>query len=317
MNNEQNNTTGQQQFRRLLLIDGHSLLHRAYHALPKLTAPNGEATNAIYGFLLILFKALKDFGPDCVIAAFDLPDKTFRDELFKDYKAQRPSTPSDLAAQINAIQPLLAFFGIAIFSKVGFEADDIIGSLCEFMSTKTDWETIIVSGDLDTLQLVKPQVKVYTLKKGVKETTIYGPNEVRARYGLEPAQLPDYKALRGDPSDNIPGVPGIGDKTAAQLIAKFKGLDQLYAQLESNPQLEIKPGLKQKLQSNKEQAYFSLLLSKIRCDLKLEPKLTGAGLQPDNARLIQEFERLGFRTMVNKLKELQFNQNDQRLQTIF
>jgi len=224
--------------KRLLIIDANSLIHRAYHALPRLTTKKGELVNAIYGFLLVFFRALKEFRPDFVAATFDFPAPTFRHEQFNGYKATRPKAPDDLYVQIPQVKKILENFNIQVFEKKGFEADDIIGTIARLSPRKhivPRIENVILSGDLDVLQLVNPQTKVYTLKKGVKDTVLYDQDRVRERYGgLKPEQLLDFKALKGDPSDNIPGVPGIGKKTAIQLLNEFQNLDNLYKAIDGH-----------------------------------------------------------------------------------
>src|SRR3989338_7683348 len=203
--------------KRLILIDSHAIIHRAYHALPPFTSPKGEPTGAVYGFTSILLRILRELKPDFIAAAFDLPGPTFRHIAYERYKAQRPETPSDLSSQFEKVREILEAFGILIFEKQGYEADDIIGTIAEKVKKNKDIETIIVTGDLDALQLVRPKLKVYSMKKGISDTIIYDEKAVKERYGLKPEELIDFKGLRGDPSDNIAGVKGIGEKTAASL----------------------------------------------------------------------------------------------------
>ena len=207
--------------KRLIIIDSNSIIHRAFHALPLLTTKNGELVNAVYGFLLVFFKAIREFQPDYIAACFDFPGPTFRHKKYKEYKAKRPPTPKELYQQIPKIKEILKDFNVPIFEKEGFEADDIIGTLAAFSTKKviaSPIETIILSGDTDILQLVNPQTKVYVLKKGVKDIVLYDENLVKEKFqGLTPEQILDFKALRGDPSDNIPGVTGVGEKIAIDL----------------------------------------------------------------------------------------------------
>ena len=220
--------------KKLILIDGHALVHRAFHALPQtLASPTGVLTNAVYGFTAVLIKAIKDIKPDYIVATFDLAGPTFRHEEFADYKAHREKAPEGLHEQVPRVKEVLTAFGIPIFEKAGFEADDVIGSVCEKTRKIDGLQTIIATGDLDTLQLVEDdKVVVLTLRKGVTDTVLYNEDEVRKRYGLEPEQLTDFRGLKGDPSDNIPGVPGIGEKTASALIQTFGSLDNLYEKIE-------------------------------------------------------------------------------------
>lgn len=252
--------------KKLILIDSNALVHRAFHALPpSLTSPKGIVTNAVYGFTSVLLKMLKDLKPDYIAATFDMAGPTFRHEEFSEYKATRTKAPDELYAQIPLVKSLLAAFGIPVFELQGYEADDVIGSLAEQAKQIADLETIIVTGDMDTLQLVdSPCVSVFTLRKGVTDTVIYDEKEVKKRYGISPAQIADFKGLKGDPSDNIPGVKGIGEKTASMLIQKFGSLENLYEKLERDKKkLGIPEKLSAKLIESKDMALFSKKLATI------------------------------------------------------
>ncbi len=254
--------------KRLLIIDSNSVIHRAYHALPPLTAKSGQLVNAVYGFLLVFFKALKDFSPDFVAASFDYPAPTFRHEKYKGYKAKRPPAPENLYSQIPAVKEILNTFGVPIFEKQGFEADDIIGTIARQAPRKKvlpELESVILSGDLDALQLVDSKTKVYSLRKGVKDTVLYDRDSVKEKYqGLEPGQLLDFRALRGDPSDNIPGVPGVGEKTAIQLIKEFGSLEEIYENLPL-----VKDKLREVLIQGKKHAFLSVVVLIILKTLKI------------------------------------------------
>ena len=203
----------QQKQKTLVLIDGHALVHRAYHALPRLNTGKGELVNAVYGFILILLKVLKELKPDYIAATFDLAGPTFRHKEFEEYKATRVKAPDELYAQIGRVKEVLQAFNVPIFEKEGFEADDIFGTIAEQLKNKrSEVKTIIVTGDLDTLQLVDKNTEIFTLKKGVKDTILYDEKTVIERYGLKPEQVAYFKGLKGDPSDNIPGVPGMVTK---------------------------------------------------------------------------------------------------------
>lgn len=213
--------------KKLLLIDANSLIHRAFHALPPMTAPDGSASQAIYGVSRILLKLWREEKPDYAAALFDRPEPTFRDELYREYKAQRPAAPDELISQIIAIHDLFPLFGIKVFEKPGFEADDLIATLAKKFGSEKGVDIVIFTGDLDSLQLVGKKVSVRVPQKGISETTIYTPAAVKERYGLYPEAIPDYKALVGDSSDNIKGVPGIGPKTAARLLQKHGTLKKI------------------------------------------------------------------------------------------
>ena len=307
--------------RRILIIDGNALVHRSYHALPPLTDKKGELVNAVYGFLLVLFKAIKEIQPEFIVATFDLSAPTFRHKEFRDYKATRQKAPEELYRQIPKIKEILSFFNIPVFEKEGYEADDLIGSIAKLVAQKKflpKIENIILSGDLDTLQLVSPQTKVSTFKKGIKESVLYDEEKVKERYqGLTPKQLPDFKALKGDPSDNIPGVPSIGEKTAIELIREFKSLEDLYIALEkkisgkaSYKELEekseklkkIKPKLRKTLIRNKEQAFFSKMLATIQRDVGLDFNLEKCQWRDyDKRKASQYLKNLGFYSFIKKL----------------
>jgi len=262
--------------KRLIIIDGNSLVHRSYHALPPLTTKKGELVNAVYGFLLVFLKAIRELKPGFIVACFDLPAPTFRHQKYLAYKATRPKAPDELYNQLPKTKEVLKEFGIQIFEKEGFEADDIIGTIAKMAAQKQvfpEIEIIILSGDLDTLQLINENTKVYALKRGLKDTILYDENMVEERYqGLTSEQLPDFKALKGDPSDNIPGVPGIGEKTAIELIKRFSSLENLYQELENKTEKikELKEKLRDILLRNKEQAFFSKMLVTIEKNVPIE-----------------------------------------------
>ncbi len=276
--------------KRLIIIDSNALIHRAYHALPPLTTKKGELVNAAYGFLLVFFKAIRELKPDFIAACFDLPAPTFRHQKFKEYKAKRPKTPEGLVQQIPKVKEILKAFNVAVFEKEGYEADDLIGTLSKESVKRSALrqneisgagqayslvENIILSGDLDTLQLIDENTKVYTFKKGLKDTVLYDEEAVKKRYGLNPEQLVDFKALKGDPSDNIPGVPGIGEKTAIKLIKEFGSLESLYSASNQRPLpkavlISVNQRLRVKLEEYKEQAFFSRDLAEIHKNVPLD-----------------------------------------------
>ncbi|MDO8495312.1 MAG: DNA polymerase I [bacterium] len=297
--------------KKLILIDGNALVHRAFHALPPLTSPAGLIVNAVYGFAAILLKTIKDLKPDYMVAAFDLAGKTFRHEEFEDYKAHRVKAPDELYAQIDMVKDLLHIFGVATFEKAGFEADDLIGSVAEQAKKIKDLQTIILTGDLDTLQLVVDEkVLVYTLRKGMSDTILYDEQGVRDRYGLEPYQVIDFKGLKGDPSDNIPGVPGIGDKTATALLQKYKTIEDLYKELAKIKEFKkgevITEKLAAKLKEYENQAIFSKRLATIVRDVDIEFSLDAADWRTNisQEKLEKAFKDFGFFSLIKRIADL-------------
>ena len=231
--------------KRYMFIDGNALIHRGFHAIPPLSTKTGEQVNAVYGFAMILLGAIKDLKPTHIACSFDLAGPTFRHDQYADYKGTRVKTAQELYDQIPRVKELVRTLNIPIYEIAGFEADDVLGTLafqsCYGNKVKlenahkkdlpNDTEIMIVTGDLDTLQLVNKCVKIYTLRKGLTDTAVYDEQAIKDRYGLLPNQMIDYKALRGDPSDNIKGVKGIGEKTGSELIQTFGSLDELYKEL--------------------------------------------------------------------------------------
>lgn len=264
-------TSAKQNPRRLILLDMHAILHRAYHALPDFSTSKGEPSGALYGLAAMLLKIIADLKPDYIAAAYDLPKPTYRHEAYKDYKAGRAETDDALVAQIERSRDVLKAFSIPSYEHEGFEADDILGTIVEQTKGDETLGIVIASGDMDTLQLVdKERVKVFTLRKGMNDTVLYGYDDVITRFGFGPELLPDYKGLRGDPSDNIPGIKGIGEKTASTLITSFGGIEAIYRQLESDSavfdELKITPRIQAILKEGKDEAQFSKLLGTIRRD---------------------------------------------------
>jgi len=289
--------------KRLLIIDANSVIHRAYHALPRLTTEKGELVNAIYGFLLVFFKAIKEFQPDYIVATFDFPAPTFRHKKFKEYKITRPPAPEELYQQIPKVKEVLKSFDVPVFEKEGFEADDLIGTIAHLSPKRQvvpEIETIILTGDLDTLQLVDWKTKVYTLSRGVKEAVLYDVGKVQQRYGISSKQLTDFKALKGDSSDNIPGVPGIGEKTAIELIKEFGSLENLYQNL-----AKLKPKLKESLLLQKEQAFLSKELAEIKTNVPIDFNLKKCQWREyDKEKIIQILKELEFESLIKKLPQI-------------
>ncbi len=259
---------------RLVLLDTHAILHRAYHALPDFSSSKGEPTGALYGLITILLKIIEDLKPDYIVATRDLPGSTVRHELFEAYKAKRPETEPELIRQLERAPSVFEAFGIPMYSAPGFEADDMLGTIVAQIGVRRDIEVVIASGDMDTLQLVSPRVSVFTMRKGLNDTILYDEDRVHERYGFGPERVIDYKALRGDPSDNIPGVKGIGEKTATELIEAFGSLEEIYRIIETEPgqvkEAGIKPRTIDLLKTGKADAAFSKQLATIRRDAPIQ-----------------------------------------------
>lgn len=338
---------------RFVLIDAFALIFRAYHALPPLTNKEGVLTNAAYGFTSALLAAIKSLAPEYLAVGFDLPKPTIRHQEYKGYKAHRVAVPEDLMSQVPYVQEVLKAMNIPVFAVEGYEGEDVIASIiarvkgdrCQVSVTKTcnlkpeTLEFIIVTGDLDCLQLVDRQTKVYSMARpprlagshggqarGVNQAVMYDEKKVNERYGLSPAQFVDFKALKGDPSDNIPGVPGIGEKTAISLIQKYNSLEELYQAINSKSQTlnskQIPNNKSQKisdktiglLQDNKEQAFLSQKLSKIIDSVELDFSLADARVHDyDYQKVVKLFNQYGFRSLISRLPESKRENNQQKL----
>jgi DNA polymerase-1 len=281
----------------LLLVDGHNLVYRAFHAMPALSNSRGEMTNAAYGFTSMLFKALNDTTPTYAIAAFDLPGPTFRHEKFAEYKAQRSRAPAELSAQFPWAREVVEALGIPIVEVPSFEADDVIGTLAR-KAEAAGLDVIILTGDLDTLQLVTEHIRVYASRRGISETIIYDLEKVRERYGFEPPLVVDFKALQGDASDNIPGVPGIGEKTAMSLVQQYGPLENVLAAVPSMPEGRVRRALEQHM----EQARLSKWTATIVVDVDVDLPLEKARLfHYDETEVRELFDRLEFRSLLPRL----------------
>ena len=282
-----------------MLLDSNSLIYRAYFALinTPLTTSKGTLVNAVFGFWSIVLRGFQDVKPDYVIACFDLPAPTFRHEQYTDYKATRRAMPDDLRDQFPIVREIIGAFGIPIYQLEGFEADDLIATLVR-QSEEREVETTIVSGDLDLLQIVSDQTTLMTTRGGVQQTTFYDPAKVMERYGLRPEQMVDFKALKGDTTDNIPGIAGVGEKTAAKLVQDFGSVDGIYAALDR----VVPEKLRTKLEENRDDALRWRSLVTVRADvpveLDLEPARLGNYDRNEVLRLFREYE---FRSLVERL----------------
>ncbi len=285
----------------LLIIDGNALIHRSFHALPPtLVTKSGEMVNAVYGFSAALIKAVKEFKPDYVALTMDKKGPTFRHEEYKEYKATRVKAPDELYAQFDRVREVAAAFGIPLYELSGFEADDLIGTICKQIDSGLN--KIILTGDMDTLQLVDDHTKVYAMSRGISDGVLYDEPAVIARYGLKPGQVIDYKALRGDPSDNIPGVKGIGEKTAVDLLKEFGSLENIYKNLESE---KIKDRIRELLRSQQAEAEMSYRLATIHLGAPIEFDVTGAKFGDfDRAKVVELFSELAFKSLLARVQDL-------------
>ncbi len=294
--------------KRLVLIDGHAILHRAYHALPAtFTDSSGSPTNAIFGFASMLIKILQTLKPEYLVVAFDHPGATFRHDQFKAYKEGRPQMENELSVQIPKVKKMLRDIEVPFYEVEGFEGEDILATIidqvlgrkfkgrCEKMGGLL---ISIITGDRDTLQLVTPCVTVISPKKGFAQTTTYDEAEIRKEYGLTPAQIVDYKGLRGDPSDKIPGVYGIGEKTAIKLLRKYGTLEEVYGHLG-----EIEGETAKKLAEGAEDAALSKKIATITREVPLKFDISDAVLGKEFLKLLKEtLLDLGFKSLVNRLE---------------
>ncbi len=297
--------------KRMILLDANSLIYRAFYALPLLKNSRGQYTNAVYGFMNMLFNLLEKEDPAYLVAAFDLPTPTFRHKVYPDYKGHRKKTPDELGEQIPLIKEILAAMRIRVIEQAGFEADDIIGTCCR-QATVAGIDSLIVTGDTDALQLVSDKVKVALTRKGITNVDTFDPAAVKEKYGLSPEQIIDFKALQGDSSDNIPGVPGIGKKTATKLLQKFITLDEV---LENTAAL---PGKKvpENLRVYREQALMSRELATICCQVPLHLDLPDCKRKPyDTSRLKEIFTDLEFKRLLGKISLLEVGSGGEDLPT--
>lgn len=281
--------------RKLVLLDANGLVYRAFFALPYFTTTDGRPTNAVYGFTSMLLKVLEEEAPDFLAAAYDRAAPTFRHRAYEAYKAHRERMPDDLRPQLALSQEVLEHFRIPIFEVEGYEAEDVIAALA-LRGVEDGFDVLIVSGDLDLLQLVRPGIRVMITSRGVTETTTYDADRVRARFGFPPERLPDYKALKGEPTDNIPGVPGIGEKTAAQLVAQFGTVEALLDRLDEAP-----PRLRERLRAHAAHILQSKHLATV-VPAPLSWRWEDlARREPDRAAIERLFKALEFKTLLERL----------------
>ncbi len=305
--------------KRLVILDTHAILHRAYHALPDFSSSKGEPTGALYGLISMLVKIIADLKPDYIAAAYDLPGGTFRHAAYENYKANRIKADDDLYTQINRARDVLEALGIPLYEAKGFEADDVVGTIATQVKKKKTIDTIIASGDMDTVQLVDgTQTKVFTLRKGLTDTVTYDETRVRERFGFGPTSIPDLKGIAGDPSDNIKGVPGVGEGSALKLLQKYETIEALYKAIkkEGVDKIAEATGVQRRfvqlVADNKESAEFSKQLATIRRDAPVEfvvPKKPWRE-SVDKAQALDMLAQFEFRTLMPRVRELLGDSSD-------
>ena len=296
--------------KRIVLLDTHAIIHRAYHALPEFTGPGGVPTGALYGLVAMLLKIITDLKPDYIAACYDLPKPTIRHEAYEGYKGTRAKTDDALVQQIKESPKMFNAFSIPMYEREGFEADDLLGTIAHKLREE-GIDVIIASGDMDTLQLVDDErVRVYTLKKGINDTILYDEKAVLARFGFLPALIPDWKGLRGDPSDNIKGIPGIGEKTATELIKGFGSIEKIYTALKKGDAAFVKKGIKPRmiglLKEHEEDARFSKSLATIRLDAPIAFTLSEHPWRNtlDLQKVLLMCQEFGFRSLRERVQRI-------------
>jgi DNA polymerase-1 len=298
------------QIKTIVILDAHAIIHRAYHAMPDFTKSDGAPSGAVYGTASMVMRMIELIHPDYVVAAYDLPKPTFRHHAYDAYKAGRAKTDNNLILQIEGTRRLMDAFGIECIDAVGFEADDVIGTIVKQYEHDPLVHIVIASGDMDTLQLVSgKKVQVFTLKKGIHDSVFYDEKGVLDRYNFGPTQIPDYKGLRGDPSDNIKGVPGIGEKTATELLVHFGSVEGIYEALEKDKENLYAKGFSKRivelLETNKDEAFFSKTLATIRTDAPIHFAIPEHSiLQIDEKKLTDFFQEYEFRSLLPKIKSV-------------
>ena len=300
--------------KRIVLLDSHAIIHRAYHAMPDFATSKGVPTGGLYGVCSMLIKIIDELKPDHIIACYDLPKPTFRHEAYEDYKGTRKDSDESLKLQLQSSRDIFEAFSIPIYEKEGFEADDLLGTIAEILKKDKDNEIIIASGDMDTMQIIdENQVLVYTLKKGINDTILYNEEAVVEKYGFGSNLIPDYKGLAGDSSDNIPGIQGIGAKTATGLL-ELGNIEEIYKKLKKDEEnfsslvtgAKITPRILNLLKDGEDEALFSKELATIKLDVPIDFSLPKDifSKNVDLAKAGEIFRKYEFRTMIDKLKKV-------------
>ncbi len=298
---------------KIIIIDGNAIIHRSFHALPStMKTRDGLIINAAYGFASFLIKALGEIKPSYAVLTLDKKAPTFRHLAYSEYKAKRVKAPQELYDQIPIVKKIAEAFSLPIFELDGYEADDLIGTIAQKINTENPKiEVIIISGDLDTLQLVNKKTKIYTMSKGLSETILYDEEKIQERFSLSAKQIVDFKSLKGDPSDNIPGVTGIGEKTATDLLTEFKNLEEIYRQINSP---KIKERTRELLIKYKDQAYLSKDLSIIKTDAPINFEIDQAKIKNlDKNKINEVFSELEFKSLLSRVLSLNINKEEKQI----
>ncbi len=297
---------------KLVLVDGNAIMHRAYHAMPKLTNRRGEAIGAVYGFTSMLLKIIEDLKPTHISVCFDRKEPTFRKKEYKEYQAQRPETEEDLISQFGKAKQVAGAMNIPSYDKKGFEADDLIGTISKSSKGKID-EVIIVTGDKDIMQLIDDRIFVYLPVRGLSQAKMMKRRDVYGKLGVYPEQIIDYKALMGDPSDNYPGVFGIGPKTAEQLLSKYKTYKSVYKHLDDIPENTAK-----KLREGKEGGDISYKLAQIVTDVNFDYDLTNMdNWDVSSGDTLELFDEIGFRSLKKRVEKMGVEKEEEKQGNLF
>ncbi len=305
--------------KKLILIDGNAIIHRAFHAIPPFKTSKGELVNAVYGFGSMLLNILNNEKPEYIAVSFDTKAKTFRHEEYDDYKATRTKAPDELYSQIPRIYELVKIFEMPIYTMDGFEADDVLGTLATQAEKTEDLKTLIATGDHDALQLVSEKTNVLMPFKGFSESVIFDTQKVFSKYGLSPTQIPDLKGLQGDSSDNIKGVKGVGAKTATFLLQKYGSVENIYEHLN-----EITGKVHDNLDADKENAFFSKRLATIVTDVDVTLNLKSCQTHTyDHEKVLNFFQEMEFKSLIRKLQNFDHyyskmqNENEEKQASLF
>lgn len=296
---------------KLVIIDGNAILHRAFHAMPPLTTRAGEPINAVYGLVSMFLRIVQDLKPGAIAVAFDEKEKTFRHKEFEKYQSQRPPMHEDLSSQFEKAKKFLKAAKVPVYSKPGYEADDVIATIAD----KSDKDVVVVTGDRDLLQLVddKRDIKLYMPVVGLSNAKMYDEKAAEERIGVPPNLIPDYKALVGDPSDNYPGVNGIGPKTAEKILKEYGSIDKIYTHLEN-----IDPKTRQKLTDGKHESQLFHRLATVIRDVPIKidfPQMEKWKI--DDPEVLKLFDEFGFKTLSDRIKKVGKEMESSKQSTLF